>query len=357
MKYRLLKQEDYKVSDWDGGTTKEMAIFPENANYSERDFLWRLSSAAVEKDEAQFSELPDYDRVLMVLEGEVVLSYEEQRVARLKALEQDRFDGGWKTTSFGRMTDYNLMVRKGNEGYLDLVFPEKEKKVYKFSEESSEPRAVYALYCREGYAVVSAGSESFMIREGEQLVLQGDKGEVISCGIMGEGVLIRAQIFYHEPDDEKSEVIPQAKATFDDFKLCMYLANVQFRWAKHFIRSLRKTWFDEELSEAIHKVESLYITALTFIAGLTASIVIAAANGASGAVCAVIAAVWITLDCLLISPAIYMIFMPKPIRKHIKDVDKLTRYEQKLRESEKAYDSRTEKIIKRYGGRGGNFWG
>ena len=63
----------------------------------------------------------------MVIEGEVVLSYENQRVTRLIRLEQDRFDGGWNTTSFGKITDYNLMVRKGSEGYLDLIFPEKER--------------------------------------------------------------------------------------------------------------------------------------------------------------------------------------------------------------------------------------
>ncbi|MBQ8564129.1 MAG: HutD family protein, partial [Firmicutes bacterium] len=111
MKYQLHKKEDFQVSRWMGGETREIAIWPTSANYLERNFIWRLSSATVELDESDFSRLEDYDRVLMVLEGEVVLSHEGQRVARLAELEQDRFDGAYKTRSFGKITDYNLMVR------------------------------------------------------------------------------------------------------------------------------------------------------------------------------------------------------------------------------------------------------
>ena len=128
MKSYLLKEENYNTSRWTGGQTKELAIYPAESKYLDRNFVWRLSSATVETEESDFSRLPDYDRVLMVLDGEVVLSYEGERVARLKELEQDRFDGAWKTRSFGKITDYNLMVRKGNEGYLDLIYPETEKK-------------------------------------------------------------------------------------------------------------------------------------------------------------------------------------------------------------------------------------
>ena len=78
------------------------------------------------------------DRRAVLDDGEVVLSHEGQRVARLKELEQDRFDGAWKTKSFGKITDYNLMVRKGSEGYLDVIMPENESKDYFTTEESEK---------------------------------------------------------------------------------------------------------------------------------------------------------------------------------------------------------------------------
>lgn len=356
MRFKVFKDEDHKISEWDGGKTKELAIFPETAEYAERNFIWRLSSATIEREEARFSELPDYDRVIMVLEGEVVLSYENQRVARLQRLEQDRFDGGWKTTGFGKITDYNLMVRKGNEGYLDLIFPGKESRSCNSTEESRKKRSTHALYCLEGYAVIAFGEKNCILKTGEQMVIEGGYGEAVEYSVMGEGTLIRAQIFYGEDaEEEEPEIIPHEKATFDDFKACIYLANVQFRWAKHFVKSLRTTWFDEELSRAIRKVESFYMTTLAFVAGLAALVALAASGIVSQAVCAGLAVAWALFDCLVVSPAIYMIFVPKPVRKHIKALDSLTPYERRIRESEEGHDSRAEKIIKRYGGRESNF--
>lgn len=349
MRCRLIRQENYKESRWDGGTARELAIFPETASYLKRDFLWRLSSAVVEKDEALFSELPGYDRVLMVLDGEVVLSYENQRVTRLAELEQDRFDGGWKTTSFGKITDYNLMVKKGSEGYLDILFPEKECQTCSSTEESMKLYSVHTLYCRDGYAVICVGDESHMLRPGEQMVIEGEAGEDIEYGIMGEGTLIRGQIF-HGDDSSSNESEGSEKAPFDDFKLCIYLANVQFKWAKYVVKSLKDLWFDQQLSYAVRKVERFYATTLIFIAGLTAIAVLAATETMSYTAGLIAAAVWLILDCLLVSPAIYMIFVPKPVRKHIKRIDQLTPYEKKIRQQELSSNPKAEAIIKRYGG-------
>ena len=74
MRQYLLKEENYNIGNWTGGQTKELAIYPPKSKYLDRNFIWRLSSATVETEESDFSKLPDYDRVLMVLEGEVVLS-------------------------------------------------------------------------------------------------------------------------------------------------------------------------------------------------------------------------------------------------------------------------------------------
>ena len=129
MRYELRKEEDFSVSKWMGGKTKELAIFPPGAKYIDRDFIWRLSSATVELEESDFSKLPDYDRVLMVMEGSAVLTYDGKKSIRLKELEQDSFDGGAKTKSYGKITDFNVMVRKGGDGILDVIRPDSDAKV------------------------------------------------------------------------------------------------------------------------------------------------------------------------------------------------------------------------------------
>ena len=65
-----------RVSSWSGGTTTEFSIAPENGNYQSRDFLWRLSSATVELEESTFTSLPDFDRIILTLEGEMDICHD-----------------------------------------------------------------------------------------------------------------------------------------------------------------------------------------------------------------------------------------------------------------------------------------
>ena len=357
MKYQLHKREDFRERQWTGGLTREIAIWPSTAKYIDRSFIWRLSTATCELEESDFSKLPDYDRVLMVLDGEVVLSHDGQRVARLKELEQDRFDGAYKTRSFGKITDYNLMVRKGNEGYLDLLHPEANAQVCGPTFETEKELAVHGLYCHEGYAMVGCGGETIMVQAGQQLVMEFEliNGEKPEYTIMGEGTLVRSQIYFDAMKGQlAAEEIPAEKATFDDFKACIYLANVQFKLAKYLVPSLKNYWFDEALSAKIRLVEKLYLTFIVFMIGAMAACGLGAATGNSSLVFVALAG-WLAVDCLLVSPLIYFIFMPKPVRKHMKDVNNLTPYEQKLYEEELASNPMVDKMLKKYKNSGRNF--
>ena len=351
----VCNEKDFTVGKWSGGSTTQLAIFPAKSSYLGRNFVWRLSSATVDTEESDFTRLPDYDRVLMVLKGETVLSYEGERVVRLKELEQDRFDGAWKTKSFGKITDFNLMVRKGNEGYLDVIYPKQEKEVFTSEYESEFPLATHALYCKDGYFVAEAGGNTQMVRQGQLFVMEFEPGEEARYSIMGEGTVIRAQIFAADMNDELYPVeIPPEKATFGDFKSCVYLANVQFRFAKYVIKSLKTTWFDEELSGAIKKIERVYATFFICILG----VVLLASAGMlrewSNTAIVISILAWLAADCLVISPLLYFAVLPKPVRKHIKDIDKLTPYEQKVREAELSRNERAEKILKKYKNSGRN---
>ena len=76
MEWIYVEERDYLVSHWAGGTTAQIAIAPEGALYSDRDFLWRVSSARVELEESVFTSLPDYHRWISTLAGGMVLSHQ-----------------------------------------------------------------------------------------------------------------------------------------------------------------------------------------------------------------------------------------------------------------------------------------
>ena len=342
MKSYIIKNEEFKTSNWSGGKTTELAIFPRDCQYINRDFTWRISSATVDDEESDFTRLPDYDRVLMVLKGEVVLSYENERVARLKELEQDSFDGAWKTKSFGKITDFNLMVRKGCEGYLDVIEPSQESKAFGNSIQTELPLATHAIYCKEGYIIV----DNQMVKAGEIIIMEFEEASP-SYTLMGEGVAIRAQI-YMPLEAEGPVEIPAEPVSFDDFKTAVFLANTQFRFADKVFKSIQNTWYDEKLSKAIKTIEKFCVTFIILVLGI---VIIASAEvvaGCSDLAIGLSMIAWVIADCLLISPLVYLIACPKPIRAHIKDVNSLTPYEQKARDEQLGRNERTEKLLHKY---------
>lgn len=111
-------RKDHKTTQWSGGSTTELFIYPENSQYKTGDYQFRLSTATVEVEESIFTSLPSVDRTLMVLEGEMELDHANHHTALLKPLDSDQFKGDWTTSSKGRCVDFNLMCKSGTQGAI-----------------------------------------------------------------------------------------------------------------------------------------------------------------------------------------------------------------------------------------------
>lgn len=348
MDYKLYQEKDYKISNWTGGKTSQLSIFPENNSYTDREFIWRLSSATCEKEESQFSKLTDYDRVLLVLEGDVVLAHQDVRVARLAELEQDRFDGAYSTKSFGKITDYNLMVKKGNQGFLEVLTLSSESSTLQNEDYPDYSLLTQGFYCRDGFAAVSVNGEIVMLKPEQQLIINYKRGEKVEISVMGEGNLIRAQIFYDYIKEEmEAEEIPREKATFGDFLTCIYLANSQFRGASLIFKRIKSEWIDQQLSAAIRKIEGFYLSFIILIAGI-AVVTYIGIDSLEGVQWLWALMTWVIVDMFIITPLMYFAVVPKPTARHIKKIDDLTPYERKVMEEEAMTNERVERILKKY---------
>lgn len=87
-----------------------MFIHPATADYRKRDFIFRLSSAVVEAEQAEFTRLPGVSRKLMILEGAIRICHQGHYEKTLSRFDVDAFEGEWITTSMGRCTDFNVMT-------------------------------------------------------------------------------------------------------------------------------------------------------------------------------------------------------------------------------------------------------
>ena len=173
---RHLRPADYTVSDWSGGRTVQLSIGPEGERYADRRFLWRISSATVELETSEFTSLPDYERLIAPIRGEMILSHNGGEEILLRPFDVHRFDGADLTVSKGKCTDFNLMLRKGcvtgkmrsirlGSGEQQRITPEM-------------PGDTMLLYLAEGTARVRAAGGSvngelpeLSLTEGESVVL------------------------------------------------------------------------------------------------------------------------------------------------------------------------------------------
>lgn len=159
---RHIFPSDFIVSNWSGGTTSQIAIAPPNAQYAERDFLWRLSTATVKIQESDFTMLPNYSRYISLLKGKIHLSHDGGKVLSLSPYEIHAFDGGSTTHSEGTCVDFNLMLRKGTcKGNLFcLHLAENTEMTIPTAPLTNDHRHTMVAYVAKGSGTLSAGTAS-----------------------------------------------------------------------------------------------------------------------------------------------------------------------------------------------------
>lgn len=114
----IIRKQEQKTSQWSGGTTTELFLYPKDGSYADRNFLFRLSSAYCQDTESVFTSLPGVNRILMVLDGRISLCHQGKRKVTLEPGDQDHFTGDETTTSVGSCVDFNLMMKQNTEGDL-----------------------------------------------------------------------------------------------------------------------------------------------------------------------------------------------------------------------------------------------
>ena len=71
-------------------------------------------------------------------------------------------------------------------------------------------------------------------------------------------------------------------------------------------------------------------------------------KGLDEKIVAIAAVIWFFVDCIVVSPLIYYLALPKPISAHIKNVDELTEAEMRIKDKRDKTNERVEKLLKRY---------
>lgn len=193
MQYRIITPEEFVTGVWSGGTTTQLAIYPPGASYADRNFIFRLSSATVDTEQSEFTHLPDYDRWLMIFEGRARLVHDSEKEVTLNPYECDAFDGGISTVSFGRVTDYNLMLRKGGSGFMKAIGLDENIKEIRIMPQGEYQSGFAGIFLRGEYAQITLCGEPLKLENGCQLLVLFSGTETVSLDISGSGTVVITQ--------------------------------------------------------------------------------------------------------------------------------------------------------------------
>ena len=165
----LLRANDFQVSDWSGGKTKQLYLSPQTGHYGKREFDYRLSTATVELAESQFSDLSGFHRILMSLDHTLHLhnaSRQEETV--LAPFTPYFFEGSDSITSRGTCTDFNLIYSDHYQGQM-LAISDRE--------ELSQDEAIQFIYALSDLMVTGTGLPSLNLETGQLLIVEKETQE------------------------------------------------------------------------------------------------------------------------------------------------------------------------------------
>ena len=117
-----LTPSDYQISNWSGGQTTQLFLSPKEGSYPDRTFDFRLSTATVEVEKSDFTDLSGYHRILMPLDASIRLNHLEQEVV-LNPFQSYFFDGGDPVSSQGTCQDFNLIYKPSYQGHMSAISP------------------------------------------------------------------------------------------------------------------------------------------------------------------------------------------------------------------------------------------
>lgn len=176
--------KDYRTMPWKngGGSTTELAIFPEQASID--SFVWRLSTATVAQD-GPFSHFSQIDRSLAILSGQAMILKASKEASSGSRLTQEsipyRFRGEdpiYAELEAGTIVDLNLMTRRDACQHFMQRLSGGDHQV------RAEDAQQVLLFCEKGNAQVSKHTK---LEAGDLLLLEEEhEGQGIHLHIQAD---------------------------------------------------------------------------------------------------------------------------------------------------------------------------
>lgn len=191
MEITVITANTFTTNTWSGGTTTQFFMHPPTANYKELNFDFRLSMATVAVEKSVFTSLPGVSRTLLVLDGEITLQHQNQYTKQLSKLDSDIFEGGWKTSSIGICTDFNLMTTGNTVGTLNARnVTQNENTSYPIQNK----RDWVFIYTYSGEVTIDINDKAYTISQSDVLMIHQPIATIMHINAIKDSTLVFSEV-------------------------------------------------------------------------------------------------------------------------------------------------------------------
>jgi len=167
MKITHISKNNIEANSWDGGKTYEYFIYPPGLNYSERNFLFRISAASIEKEPSYFTRFENFNRFLVMLDND--LNIQRNRVEEHYSKQEIfKFDSNDEIISYSKGSDFNLMVHQSI----------KDVKVFLLNGTMNQRDSFQFLFVKEE-ALVKVNQQEILLKINDLLVIENTEEEEV----------------------------------------------------------------------------------------------------------------------------------------------------------------------------------
>lgn len=125
MEFILISKQNININYWNGGETFEYFIYPEHTNYADKDFLFRISSATIQKVPSEFTRFSGFERFLVMLDNDLLIERNKKQ-EMYKVLEIFKFNSNDRIESFSSGNDFNLIISEQLTNYKIQILQEEQ---------------------------------------------------------------------------------------------------------------------------------------------------------------------------------------------------------------------------------------
>lgn len=167
MNIHLLHKENSKASVWSGGMTSEYMIYPKTANYADRDFIFRISSATIEQTPSEFTKFKSYHRYLVMLDNclDIEINKEKKFYEKYEIM---KFNSDDDVTSYTKGIDFNWMISEKTHHHKLIIT----------NSEQNYNAQIIILFSLET-SVITINEKAYDLKPYDLLVIENQKKENI----------------------------------------------------------------------------------------------------------------------------------------------------------------------------------